>query len=142
ICNLISFMVTIFTKTLLHGIVFCFMNFLLMASYAMFVYNSCVHLPNIDGSSLTMELFQRSRQHKKYSDQKNVQKISMSSCINPCKLHNGISMGILIVSYCPIHTIRMMGKDFCDDPFKLYNSSESQIVSATGALAFFITLAQ
>ncbi|CAI2165802.1 9429_t:CDS:2 [Funneliformis geosporum] len=35
-----------------------------------------------------------------------------------------------------------MGKDFCDDPFKLYNSSESQIVSATGALAFFITLAQ
>ncbi|CAI2182497.1 3093_t:CDS:2, partial [Funneliformis geosporum] len=91
-----SFMVTIFTKTLLHGIVFCFMNFLLTAASAMLVYNSCVYLPNIDGSFLTMEIFQRYWQHKKYSDQINVQKISsMSSSINPCKLHNGNSMGIL-----------------------------------------------
>ncbi|CAI2187292.1 4912_t:CDS:2, partial [Funneliformis geosporum] len=100
------------------------------------------YLPNIDGSSLTMENFQRYWQHKKNSDQNNVQKISISSCINPCKLHNGISMGILILIYCPVHIIRMKGKDFCENTFKLYNSSESQTVSATGSLAFFMTLAQ
>ncbi|CAI2187646.1 6864_t:CDS:2, partial [Funneliformis geosporum] len=75
------------------------------------------YLPNIDGSSLTMENFQRYWQHKKNSDQK-------------------------ILIYCPVHIIRMKGKDFCENTFKLYNSSESQTVSATGSLAFFMTLAQ